>query len=174
MEFPAGYTIALTQEQINANWPALIEGATFEFTSLKRKGYNCVGFALGEEGKDLDMLVFSKHFDLLQFGLSNTPLDHSVNGYAKLFRALYNFEICDSYQLEEGIEKIALYENEDESGEKGFSHIALQLENGIWKSKLGSLEDIEHTELSALNGNFYGEPVLFMRRERGIYQRHFR
>lgn len=45
--------------------------------------------------------------------------------------------------------------------------MARQLPNGNWTSKLGTLEDIEHRALSAVEGNDYGNVVRILRRPLG-------
>src|SRR5579863_4305608 len=144
MEFPPRYTIALTQQEIDSNWPNLQLGANGQIDSLKdrpNKRYNCVAFALGEENVILDMGIFAKRIDLAPSGLSNASLDHTINGYIILFRHFYQFEVCESAEIEEGFNKIVLYEGIGEDGEVGFLHVALQLEDGTWKSKMGEYED---------------------------------
>jgi len=163
MNFPLGYIIALTPQIIPAKWPNMKLGANTEITSLKSKQENCLAYVLGEPN-DVDMLVFSKRFDLGLCGLSNTELDHSIDAYVKLLSHFYNFQVCGTSEWEEGFKKIALYENTDEEGEVGFSHVALLLKNGRWRSKLGWLEDVEHQNLDVLAGAFYGDPILFMKR----------
>jgi hypothetical protein len=61
--------------------------------------------------------------------------------------------------LEPGFEKVALFA--DAAGKP--THAARQLPSGAWTSKLGIAVDIEH-ELHALEGEFYGEVVLILRR----------
>src|SRR5258708_6988096 len=65
---------------------------------------------------------------------------------------------------DEGFEKIALYSNAQ--GE--FTHAARQKEDGIWTSKLGDWEDIEHRTLSGLSGNApaYGSVAKILKRPR--------
>ena len=60
MNFPPGYIIALTPQEAELKWPNIKFGINSEITSLKKTGYNCLGFAIGEENKDADMLIFSK------------------------------------------------------------------------------------------------------------------
>jgi hypothetical protein len=69
------------------------------------------------------------------------------------------FEPCDSGEVEEGFEKVAIYT--DAGGEP--THAARQLANGRWTSKLGYLEDIEH-DLDAVAGTHYGRVRAFLRR----------
>jgi hypothetical protein len=70
------------------------------------------------------------------------------------------YEPCESSDIEEGFEKIAIFA--DAYGEP--RHAARQLPAGGWASKLGDHVDIEHDNLAAVGGEFYGEPVVFMRR----------
>lgn len=88
------------------------------------------------------------------------PADGTSDSYAKLF-ALCGFERCADGVLELGIEKIAIY-----ADGYIFKHVARQLADGKWTSKLGTLEDIEHESLKALCGDEYGEVVAFMKRKR--------
>jgi len=165
--YPSGYVIALDEEQRAEKWPHLILGENFEFTSPKKRGYNCVAYALGEVNKDIDMLALSKRIDLTPFGLSNDKLDHSINGYIKLISGLYSYEVCDNSEVEENFDKIVLFEGLDEDGDISFLHIAKQLDNGIWTSKMGAFEDIEHLTPDAVNG-LYGQPKVFMKRKKGL------
>ena len=71
------------------------------------------------------------------------------------------YALCDDGGLEPGVEKIAIYAHSNEE----ITHAAKQWEDGTWRSKLGSDEDIEHT-LAGLEGPCYGTVVAFMRRPR--------
>jgi len=75
---------------------------------------------------------------------------------------LLGWEVCDSVEVEAGYEKVAIYADID--GEP--QHVARQLEDGRWTSKLGDLEDIEHEMLEDVASHDYGEARLFMRRRR--------
>lgn len=154
MDTPLGYIYAITEEEIQLKWPNLQENQNFHFTSLKRRQYNCVGWAVGEN-KSLDMLAFRDIYKL-----DPTTLNHTVKGYAEKFNEYYGFEVCDNGNYEVGFEKILLYENE----QKDFAHVARLLPNGHWTSKMGGYEDIEHYKPEAVNGNLYGRPVLYMKR----------
>ncbi len=56
-----------------------------------------------------------------------------------------------------GVEKIAIY-----ATGKVVRHIAWQQEDGTWKSKLGSDEDITHS-LDGLAGPKYGQVIAFLK-----------
>lgn len=71
-----------------------------------------------------------------------------------------SYKVCESGSLESGIEKIAIYV--DDSGIP--QHVARQLQDGTWTSKLGKEEDIQHNLLEALEGDLYGKVTVFMMR----------
>jgi len=63
-------------------------------------------------------------------------------------------------QLEDGFEKVAIYEAEG----LGFMHVAIQLSDGRWTSKLGQDEYIEHNSPEGLASEDYGRPTKFLKR----------
>ncbi|MBI2767466.1 MAG: hypothetical protein HYX53_16345 [Chloroflexi bacterium] len=73
------------------------------------------------------------------------------------------FELCDHFEFEEGYEKVAILLDEH-----GPTHVALQLGDGSWTSKLGDWEDINHTTLDVLEGSRYGTASLALRRVRSV------
>ena len=67
--------------------------------------------------------------------------------------------------MEAGFEKIAFYAAPDDTP----THVARQLPNGRWTSKLGSWEDIEHAterDVEGIGAFRYGEARRFMRKPR--------
>lgn len=71
-----------------------------------------------------------------------------------------SYKVCKSGELEPGLEKIAIYV--DDAGVP--QHVARQLTDGAWISKLGRAEDIRHDSLESLEGEFYGKAAVFMMR----------
>ena len=69
------------------------------------------------------------------------------------------YSVCDGEGLEQGYEKIALY-----SFVGQFTHVARQLDDGRWTSKLGVREVITHPSPDNLSGGFYGNVHCVMRR----------
>jgi hypothetical protein len=63
-------------------------------------------------------------------------------------------------EWEAGWEKVAIYENQ-----AGYTHAAKQLDSGIWSSKLGKGEDIEHRFLNDLAGGAYGQVAQVLKRK---------
>ncbi|PWT86179.1 MAG: hypothetical protein C5B56_12860 [Proteobacteria bacterium] len=71
---------------------------------------------------------------------------------------------CTDASVEEGYEKVVIYVLND-----SVTHVALQLEDGSWTSKIGDLADIVHIDPSVVAGtgpNCYGVPKSVLRRAR--------
>ena len=64
----------------------------------------------------------------------------TIAAFVEAFQSL-GYETCTEGNLENGVIKVALFA--DEAGKP--THAARQLPDGCWTSKLGELEDIEHT-----------------------------
>ena len=99
------------------------------------------------------------------FWLEGVPKETSLSAFLKAFATL-GYEECKDGILEAGYEKVALYSKGDPNGAFVPKHAARQLSDGRWTSKLGPLEDIEHSNVEDVNGPSYGTPVRFMRRIR--------
>lgn len=128
-----------------------LRGHAYRITSPNTHRYNCTAWANG---------VASKWWEALPgyYWPDCVPRDGTVESYIKLF-SLCGFEPCGDGSLEPGVERIALY-----AVGYSFKHVARQLADGKWTSKLGGLEDIEHDLLEALCGDDYGQVVAFMKR----------
>jgi hypothetical protein len=87
------------------------------------------------------------------------PRDETLQSFVLAFNTL-GYTSCDDGKLEHGFEKVAIYA--DDAGTP--THMARQLLSGIWISKCGGLEDIEHETLDALEGPIYGTAVQFLKR----------
>jgi hypothetical protein len=85
--------------------------------------------------------------------------EETVDAFVQAYRSL-GYEPCKDARLEHGVEKIAIYAV---SGQP--THVARQLANGMWSSKLGPQEDIEH-DYNALEGPAYGSIVFLLGRAR--------
>ena len=92
------------------------------------------------------------------------PPEYSLESYSRAYE-IHGYTRCASGELEADYEKIALFV--DEFGIP--SHASYQLESGIWISKLGEWEDIEHDSLQALEGDDnYGTVAAYLRRPRVV------
>lgn len=71
-----------------------------------------------------------------------------------------SYKVCDDGQPEPGVEKLAIYVDDNDVPQ----HVARQLPDGNWTSKLGKGEDIQHNSLDSLEGDLYGKVAIFMMR----------
>lgn len=85
----------------------------------------------------------------------------TIDAFVRAFQTL-GFQPCEADELEVGFEKVALYVDSTLTP----THMARQLESGVWTSKMGKNEDIDHIALSGLEGNQYGVVVRIMKRPR--------
>jgi hypothetical protein len=83
-------------------------------------------------------------------------MDSFIEAFASL-----GYEVCNGLHLEHEFEKVVLYAL---SGKP--THMARQLNDGKWASKLGKSYDIEHITPSTVEGALYGQSILAMRRSR--------
>ena len=125
----------------------------FTITSPEDDRYNCVSWAAGATG-----------FRLWPIGDNEWPPAVSeredVSAFIDAF-ALLRFEPCDSGDVEDGWERVAIY-----ALDGIVKHMARQLPNGRWTSKIGDFEDIEHASPGELEGEAYGAVAQFLRRPR--------
>ena len=86
---------------------------------------------------------------------------YSKDCYVEAFKQDGHYEVGPTdFSLETGYEKVALYL--DTQGVP--MHMARQLSNGIWVSKLGKSWDILHQTEKGVEGTTYGSAVVVMRR----------
>ena len=124
-------------------------------TSPETIFYNCISWAVNDPRRRWWEPIPSFYWP------SEAPRERTIYAYQRAFESC-GFSVCSNSGLELGFEKLALYAL---SGEP--QHAARQLPTGMWTSKLGTLEDISHETLEALEGEEYGTVVLIMRRAIG-------
>lgn len=124
-------------------------------TSADDQTYNCIAWAYGISDK-----WFWPDNNLYSYWPPTVPNEENVSAFIQLFGEV-GYEECQDGDTEPGYEKIAIYT--DANGIP--THAARQLPNGRWTSKLGYNIDIEHSIFS-LDGGFYGNATVFMKRER--------
>jgi hypothetical protein len=124
-------------------------------TSEKDVRYNCVAWAA-----DWDRSRWWEPFGGTgKYWPQGVPEGYYVENYMRAFATL-GYEPCESPAVEPGFEKIALFRGELDL----FSHVAKQLPNGKWTSKLGAGNDIIHESIDAFEQSRYGVAHRFMKR----------
>lgn len=139
-------------DHLEAVFPAL-GGSGSVVTSPADDRYNCVAWAAHDNERrwwpDGD-----SHWP------EGAPCEETIAAFIAAFGEL-GFVSCDDPVLEVGYEKVAIYAAPDRLP----SHVARQLPSGLWTSKLGQLQDIQH-QLEDLAGAVYGSCAHFMKRSR--------
>jgi hypothetical protein len=143
-------------ERERAKWFPNLRNDNFHKTSDEPNLYNCVAWVNGIQDYLVDLSIDEE---------GNPGIEGEYlypDAYIKYFEG-QGFALCNDPALEEGTEKIALYIHQVGT----FEHVARQLPNGHWTSKVGEYEDIEHYTLEALEKpNYYGKASVFMQRPR--------
>lgn len=149
------------KRQLGQLFPKLKSDDNFKVTSKKTSVYNCIAWAYNYS--DRWMWPHTTITELLD-GITYWPTDEicslDVSNFIAAF-ALKGYEICDSFEHEDGFQKIALY---TVPGTTECTHAARELTNGYWTSKLGKLEDIQHGDPFTIENPIYGIASHFMKR----------
>jgi hypothetical protein len=132
-------------------FPELI-GSDYRITSSVSQVYNCIAWAAG----DIDRWWWPDLSNRRYWPEGIARLE-TVAAFQAAFGSL-GFAVCENSDLQVGFDKIAIFADAD-----GPQHAARQLSNGRWTSKIGELEDIEHS-LHALEGAEYGKVAVVLRR----------
>jgi hypothetical protein len=135
-------------------FPALV-GTAYSEESEATDKYNCIAFAMGDQG---NWWWPRKGYGL--YWPPGFPLDDSVHVLVQMFES-QGYIKCDNPDRETGVEKVAIY-----SVNGRFKHAARQCKSGRWASKLGEEQDIEHEVAEHLDGPSYGVATEFLRRTR--------
>jgi hypothetical protein len=138
--------------KIEKDFPNL-NNSGYKITSPATIDYNCIAWAAG----DTERFWWP---DPLNIGYwpPEAPRSVTLDAFVNAFETL-GYVVCDSTKYENGFEKIALYV--DSSGEP--THAARQIDFDHWTSKLGSIEDIEHS-FDGVTGSLYGSVAVIMKR----------
>jgi hypothetical protein len=158
MEFEPKSLLELGEFGLKKYWPNL-NASTFHKTSEEDPRYNCVAWANRIQNENVDFSLDEEGDPVFDpYYLTSYP-------YVEYFEQ-NGYELCDNDpSLEAGYEKIGIYEKDGQ-----FKHVARQLENGNWTSKIGEYEDIEHYSIEAVEGytyksKSYGRVAFFMKRK---------
>ena len=127
----------------------------YEIRSCKTSHYNCISYAVGVEHIPWD--PFNEPYTYWPEGIA---ADGRIESLVAAYRT-EGFEVCTNGSLEAGIEKIAIY---GVNGE--WQHAAVQRQDGLWASKCGVLQDIEHKSLEGICCVAYGDVQVYMARKR--------
>ena len=141
-------------EEIKKAFPGLQYDAGFQITSPEDVDYNCIAWSFGRN----DIWIWpDDNIDGVSVWPQDTT-DTNVHTFIKAYES-QGYKICDGDDLEEGIEKVALYAFPDSDE---CTHASRQLPTGLWTSKLGSSFDISHSTPYTIQGRLYGMVVCIL------------
>jgi hypothetical protein len=149
----------MSAQDIELEFPKLrAEGYTI--TSADTTDYNCFAWVVHDTDHWYSPLPINGYY-----WPENIPRNTGLQTFIQLYNREGDFIPCKDGSLERGFEKIALYMN----AAGGITHAARQQPTGVWTSKLGVKEDIEHVRLTGLEDDGvkvddYGKVVQFLKR----------
>lgn len=146
---------AYTKQHLEQQFPNLArEGYTL--TSPDTIDYNCVAWATEAEYE----WWWPDSMDQ-EYWPEGVPREETLPAFVAAFKTV-GYEICDDSLKEPNFQKIAIYGDAHEIPR----HVARQLADGEWTSKIGQYEDIRHKTLEALTGKSpaYGTIIQVMRK----------
>jgi len=146
----------MQKSHLERSFPNLRDGG-YVVTSATTPTYNCIAWAAGDDQQWWQPPIDFGNF----YWPPGAPTAYALSSFTQAF-ALYGYEASDTDSFESGFEKVAIYVGSDGLP----THMARQLESGVWTSKLGEWEDIEHGTLAALEGEYYGTFAQILKRVR--------
>ena len=126
-------------------------GIEFAITSQDDTTYNCVAWALHDTRRFWWPIDQSGYY-----WPPDAPRELTLESFVTMFE-MQGFTVCGDGNHESGTEKVAIF-----ASRTGPEHVARQLPNGQWTSKIGNLHDIRHATLEGLEGRRYGEVTIYM------------
>jgi hypothetical protein len=128
----------------------------FEITSPADTRYNCVAWAAADARR-----WWWPGESPFTFWPAGVPREESVAAFIAAFATL-GYSGTTSGEHDEQYEKVAIFATHDGTP----THMARQLPDGRWTSKLGRLEDIAHVNVDGVSDSDYGSTVAFLQRPR--------
>ena len=126
----------------------------YAITSPPDRRYNCIAWAAGDQTR-----WWWPDASECGYWPESVSREWTTSAFIAAFATL-GYAVCETSELADGVEKVALYVANGRP-----THAARQLADGQWTSKCGRAEDIRHA-LQSLAGEFYGEPTMFLARQR--------
>lgn len=146
-------------------FPNAVAQKALEITSPKDLCYNCVAWSLGIDSHWVEPYL-SNGIKVEPWAVwpNTDDVGHDIDTYVKMYRG-EGFVKAARGNLEAGFDKIVIYWNETS---KTFNHVARQMEDGQWWSKLGRASDVQHAKPNTLgpagSPGDYGEVWGYMKR----------
>ncbi|MGB3299647.1 MAG: hypothetical protein WBA76_15385 [Phormidesmis sp.] len=146
---------AYAKKHLEQQFPNLASEG-YRVTSPDTIDYNCVAWAA-----EAEETWWWPDLTEQEYWPEGVPREETLPAFVAAFRTI-GYEVCKDALLEVGFQKVAIYANAQSLPR----HVARQLANGEWTSKIGQYEDIQHKTLDALMGEppAYGAVIQVMRK----------
>ena len=130
-------------------------------TSEANRNYNCIAWAAERGASDSEWWWPDPSGSAGFHWPDGVEETVSLGSFIQAFHTL-GYESCANGNREAGLQKVVVFVDE----RRRPTHMARQLEDGRWTSKLGQHIDIVHSSVDALEGRCYGKAVQYMKRRR--------
>ena len=147
------------KKYLESLFPNLRYDRGFKITSECTRDYNCIAWAVGNANCWYWPPLGNDEPEPDEYWPNGVPDQTDLETFIKALQT-DGYDTCPDSSPEPGYTKIALYTIDGE-----VTHAARQLDNGMWTSKLGPLNDIQHGSPEAIEGNFYGKIAVYMKRK---------
>ena len=127
---------------------------TYRQTSPATPAYNCIAWAAEDSQR-----FWWPHPQQIYHWPGSVRREEKIERFIEAFQTL-GYEPCGNGTYEGGWQKVVIYVASDGTP----THMARQLENGEWTSKLGNDVDITHHTVEDLEGPLYGTATRYLRR----------
>ncbi len=114
--------------------------------------YNCIAYAVGDVSQWWGTLEQEDYWP--DYATRSERMESLIEVFAGL-----GYQRCEDSCPESGYQKVALYEEDGK-----WTHAAVQMPSGRWRSKMERGPLIEHLSPESLAGGVYGHPTTYMRR----------
>lgn len=133
-----------------------LDATNHKVTSPHTHEYNCIAWAAEENDR-----WWWPAPEGVTYWPPGVPRATTQEAFIGAFATL-GYTPCASGELELGFDKVVLYVDSNNVP----THMARQLEDGTWTSKLGNSNDINHSTPDVVAGPVYGRAHAFLRRQR--------
>ena len=140
----------LLKQHLNLKFPKL-KNEDYNIVGDYSDKYNCIAYAAGDTNRSWSITQGNYYWP------DYATRTRSIESLKQVFVGI-GYEQCNDNKIENGYKKIALYESEE-----GWTHAAIQMPNGYWRSKLGDGPIIEHKNPQSLSNKEYGKPTIYMK-----------
>lgn len=147
------------KKYLESLFPNLRRDPDFKITSECTDNYNCIAWAVGKSDCWYWPPLDKEYSEPDEYWPENVPFKTDLTTFITALKT-DGYTPCPDSLLEPGYTKIALYAVDGE-----ITHAARQLNNGLWTSKLGPLNDIQHGSPEVIEGGFYGKVAAFMKKK---------